>query len=113
MAKQLEEIRPMLRDLPERVPVLGAWYDVVTDDDFVDDHLDDDALGEVWHYQYKILIRKRNISLRAQWQTLVHEIIEIIKKQLSISIEHDDIDRLDSGIAGTLEGIGLLRRDND
>jgi hypothetical protein len=99
--------------LPERVYVLGAWYAVVTDCDYVEDHLDDDTMGEAWHDQFKILIRTRNVSIRAQWQVLVHEIIEIAKKQLSLGIEHDDIDRLDSALTGALDGMGLLGRDSD
>jgi hypothetical protein len=95
-----------LRPLPERVYVLGAWYAVVTDCDYVEDHLDDDTMGEAWH-------RTRNVSLRAQWQVLVHEIIEIAKKQLSLGIEHDDIDRLDSALTGALDGMGLLGRARD
>ena len=97
-----------MRPLPKRVFVMGITFEVVTDPPIVADNINDDELGAVDHFHEKIYVRTLGVTLRWQWQTLIHEVLEVIAKHAVVKADHDDYERFDSGLTGFLICNGFL-----
>ena len=97
-----------MRQLPKRIPVMGIWHDVITDPERVVDFLEDGDLGGIDRCRDLIYIQTTGVDLRLQWQTLIHEVLGIIKKYSKAKAEHDDLERFDYGIMTFLLDLGLL-----
>ena len=85
------------------IKILGLNFDVEFKD-FVSDLLSEDSVGMSNLPQQKIYV-SINQTKDQQIQTLIHEIIEIIKDLNELDIKHSDICSIETGITSSLSGI--------
>ena len=97
-----------MRPLPKTALIMGITFEVVTDPSIVADNINDDELGAVDHFHEKIYVRTLGVTFRWQWQTLIHEVLEVIAKHAIVKADHDDYERFDSGLTAFLIHNGFL-----
>lgn len=115
MARELLDMgQDDLRDIPAEVHTLAGTFTVVTDRNIIDVFLEQTDDGGLWYHEGTILIDGNQKRNRSRWEILIHELVHVADKTLTVGLSEENVQQIASFLTDFLERNGMLdRRDDD